>query len=65
MASEQAFLEAIIADPDDDAVRLIFADWLEEQSDPVKNARGEFIRVQIELSQMGEVDPHRPELAWS
>ncbi len=62
MASEQAFLEAIIDEPDDDDVRLIFADWLEEQSDPVQNARGEFIRVQIELAHMAEDDPRRPEL---
>ncbi|VTS03740.1 Uncharacterized protein OS=Sorangium cellulosum So0157-2 GN=SCE1572_06350 PE=4 SV=1 [Gemmata massiliana] len=40
-----AFLHAIRADPDDDTVRLAFADWLDERADPL----GEFIRVQIEL----------------
>src|SRR5262249_36968134 len=36
----RAFLDAILEAPEDDAVRLIYADWLEEQGDP----RGEFIR---------------------
>lgn len=40
-----AFLRAIRSHPDDDTVRLAFADWLDEHGDPV----GEFIRVQIEL----------------
>jgi uncharacterized protein (TIGR02996 family) len=39
------FLREIIADPDNDAPRLIYADWLEELGDP----RAEFIRVQCEL----------------
>lgn len=38
-------MEAILQSPDDDALRLIFADWLEERGDP----RGEFIRVQYAL----------------
>ena len=44
------FLQAILADPDDDTPRLIYADWLEEQGDP----RGEFIRVQCELAKERE-----------
>ncbi len=40
----QGFLQAIIENPDDDDVRLIFADWLDEREDP----RGEFIRIQVE-----------------
>ncbi len=32
-AEEVAFWKAIDADPDDDTVRLIFADWLEERGD--------------------------------
>ena len=44
----EAFLQRIRAFPDDDAPRLVFADWLDEQGDP----RGEFIRVQIALAQL-------------
>lgn len=40
------FLAAIIASPEDDTPRLIFADWLEEHGDA---ARAECIRGQIEL----------------
>lgn len=39
-----ALLRAIIDDPDDDLVRLAYADWLEEAGD---DARAEFIRVQV------------------
>lgn len=30
MSEEQAFGDAIIANPEDDTARLVFADWLEE-----------------------------------
>ena len=39
---EALFLQAIADAPDDDAPRLIFADWLEERGDP----RCELIRLQ-------------------
>ncbi len=42
--AEDAFLEAILADPEDDGVRLVFTDWLEEHGDL---DRAEFIRLQI------------------
>ena len=45
---EAAFLRAVLADPADDAPRLIYADWLDEQGDP----RGEFVRVQCRLAQL-------------
>jgi uncharacterized protein (TIGR02996 family) len=44
---EQAFLEAILERPDDDAPRLIFADWLDEHGD---TDRAEFIRVQCAIA---------------
>ena len=44
---EQSFLSAICDRPDDDTVRLVYADWLEESGQP---ARGEFIRGQVELA---------------
>lgn len=46
-SDEQAFLDAIRAEPDDDTARLVYADWLAENGDP---DRGEFIRVDIELA---------------
>ncbi len=44
-----AFLADIIANPDDDAPRLIFADWLEDNGE---GDRAEFIRVQCELDRL-------------
>src|SRR5262245_33286356 len=46
MSDRDTFLRAIRANPDDDTLRLVFADWLDEHNDP---ARAEFIRVQVEL----------------
>jgi uncharacterized protein (TIGR02996 family) len=34
MSHEAAFLETIADDPDNDALRLIFADYLDERDDP-------------------------------
>ena len=45
---EAAFRRAVLADPADDAPRLIYADWLDEQGDP----RGEFMRVQCRLAEL-------------
>jgi uncharacterized protein (TIGR02996 family) len=59
MTERDAFMQAILANPDDDAPRLIFADWLEEHGDPF---RAEFIRVQCRLAQMDEFDPEREAL---
>lgn len=45
MTDRQAFLHAIIDRPDDDLLRLVYADFLEEAGD---SARAELIRLQIE-----------------
>jgi uncharacterized protein (TIGR02996 family) len=44
-----AFIAAIIADPDDDTVRLVAADFLEENGEP---GRAAFIRVQCEIARL-------------
>jgi uncharacterized protein (TIGR02996 family) len=55
MDEEEALLQAIADEPDDDGPRLIFADWLEERADP----RAELIRVQCTLERLGPADPRR------
>jgi uncharacterized protein (TIGR02996 family) len=55
MGIEDAFLQDILAHPDEDAPRLIYADWLDEHNRP----RGEFIRVQCALARLSDEDPHR------
>jgi uncharacterized protein (TIGR02996 family) len=47
MADHAAFLTAIRAEPDNDVHHLVYADWLQDNGQP---ERGEFIRVQCELS---------------
>jgi uncharacterized protein (TIGR02996 family) len=46
MSDQDAFLAAVHDAPDDDAPRLIFADWLDEHGEP---DRAEFIRIQVEM----------------
>jgi uncharacterized protein (TIGR02996 family) len=56
---DRAFLDDIQTHPDDDAPRLIYADWLADNGSP---ARAEFIRVQIERARLDEDDPAQDEL---
>lgn len=50
MTEEDAFLAAICSEPDDDTVRLVFADWLDEHD---RSERAEFIRIGIESDRIG------------
>lgn len=55
MTDGEALLAAIIANPDDDTPRLVYADWLEENG---QGERAEFIRVQIAQAAIAmEADP--------
>jgi uncharacterized protein (TIGR02996 family) len=46
----EAFLKDIIEHPEDDAPRLIYADWLEDHGDENDRLRAEFIRAQCRLA---------------
>jgi uncharacterized protein (TIGR02996 family) len=59
MPDDDAFLRAVLADPDDDEPRLVYADWLEERGD----VRGEFIALQCRLARLRAADPARPAMA--
>jgi uncharacterized protein (TIGR02996 family) len=59
MTPHDVFLADIIAHPEDDTPRLIYADWLEDNGQP---ERAEFIRLQLELAKPaddGQSDPVR------
>src|SRR5688572_2032706 len=56
---DDAFLEDVAEHPDDDAPRLIYADWLEDHDD---RDRAEFIRVQCERAHLHREDPRGEEL---
>jgi uncharacterized protein (TIGR02996 family) len=49
---DKAFLDAIAEHWDDDRVRLVYADWLEERGDP----RGEFLRLECQLAKLSSND---------
>jgi uncharacterized protein (TIGR02996 family) len=59
MHDRDLFLSAILANPDDDLPRLVFADYLDESGDA---ERAEFIRVQCELAGLPVHDLRRPVL---
>ena len=56
MAQSPGLLAGVLESPDDDAARLVYADWLMEQRDP----RGEFISLQCALARRS-LDPQRRE----
>jgi uncharacterized protein (TIGR02996 family) len=49
-ANDAAFLRSVLASPNDDVVRLVCADWLEEQNDP----RAEFLRLEHQLLKLSK-----------
>lgn len=55
MSTHRQLLEAMRADPDDDTVRLVFADWCAEQGEW---ERGAFVRAQVLEAAL---DPHDPD----
>lgn len=59
MNEREALLAAIHDSPDEDTVRLAYADWLDEHGDA---AQAEFIRVQIALARTPVCDPQRGRL---
>ncbi len=62
MDERRALMAAIIANPDDDTPRLVFADWLQEHGDEHDRARAEFIRLQVETARLPERDKKRKKL---
>src|SRR5271170_4351847 len=54
MNPDADFLAAIRASPYDDALRLVYADWLEERGDP----RGEFLRLELIVDRPAHHDVH-------
>ncbi|MBA4189683.1 MAG: hypothetical protein C0467_16990 [Planctomycetaceae bacterium] len=69
MSDETALLKSIVAHPDEDTPRLVYADWLDENKpDTVPSpaagpsARAEFIRIQCRLAAGAFDEPDYPEL---
>ncbi len=62
MNDEAALLAAIAANPDDDTVRLAYADFLDEQGGEVNAARAEFIRLHIRAARPDSDAPEAVEV---
>lgn len=58
MQAVDAFRQTILAQPDADAPRLVFADWAEEQGMP----HAELVRVQCDLARLHDGDPRKADL---
>jgi uncharacterized protein (TIGR02996 family) len=56
---DDAFLQSIRDNPDDDTPRLVYADWLDEQGEA---DRAELIRVQCELARQTNQSEHQQRL---
>jgi uncharacterized protein (TIGR02996 family) len=50
-AERDRFLAAVLEAPEDEAPRLVYADWLQQRNDP----RGEFIAVQCEIARLAQL----------
>jgi uncharacterized protein (TIGR02996 family) len=61
MSDEQALLNAILAHPEEDTPRLVYADWLDEQGGRVNAARAEYIRLEINIARADPAGPRTPE----
>jgi uncharacterized protein (TIGR02996 family) len=48
VSEEAAFLSAIANAPDDDTVRLVYADWLQDRNDP----RADYLRLEVKRHRM-------------
>jgi uncharacterized protein (TIGR02996 family) len=54
MSLEQAFLDDIVENLDDDTPRLVYADWLEENG---REKTAQFIRLQVERARLDDWEP--------
>jgi uncharacterized protein (TIGR02996 family) len=52
VTTDADFLAAIRADPRDNAVRRVYADFLSDSGDPLREARAELVRVQCDMSDL-------------
>jgi uncharacterized protein (TIGR02996 family) len=58
MLPDDGFLAQLRDRPDDEALRLVYADWLDDRGDP----RGEYLRLDARLTALPETDAEHPRL---
>jgi uncharacterized protein (TIGR02996 family) len=63
MSERDSLMAAVLAEPDSDVPRLVYADWLEEYPrHEADTARAQFIRLEIEAEQLPKESEHRAAL---
>jgi uncharacterized protein (TIGR02996 family) len=59
MSDEADFLRAVLDSPADDAPRLVYADWLDEQGDDFSAAKAAFLRTTAAHAEASRTDDSR------
>src|SRR5262245_30130501 len=59
MSLAEAFERDVCDNPGDRGLRLIYADWLEDQGDRESVERAELVRLQLELEGLTDDDPRQ------
>src|SRR5262245_43821915 len=62
MTTGADLLRGVLAEPDEDAPRLVYADHLEETGDEADQARARLIRLQCRIAALEELSPERLDL---
>jgi uncharacterized protein (TIGR02996 family) len=62
MDMHEAFLRDILAHPNDETPRLIYADWLDEQGGAQDLARAALLRLEVTRAGLDEDDPRKTEI---
>lgn len=50
MHTDEDFLRKLLENPADDTIRLVYADWLDEQGEAVSKKKSEFLRLTVRLT---------------
>src|SRR5262245_51183155 len=61
MSTREALLRAVIDDPEDDAARLVYADWLDEHGE---GERAEALRLGVRRRHLDDLDPEAWAIDW-
>jgi uncharacterized protein (TIGR02996 family) len=62
MTDDRAFIRAILAEPGNIGLRLVYADWLEEFGSAASRDRAEYIRVECKMDGLPPKDKRRRRL---
>ncbi len=59
---ELAFIRSASVEPEEDTIRLVYADWLDERGDDTHATLATFVRLQVHRTRTSFLDPNYPDL---